>query len=113
MIHHKHLLMSLLIVVWTKPRSYGIASPCIPSGVGDTATMDTLKIVSEDDNSTSNAHDPMPTKLVKQYIDELLPLITHIINCSLVSGTFPDEWKTALVFPLPKKHGLYLTLSNC
>ena len=81
--------------------------------------MDTLKIVSEDDvhrivyNSTSNAHDPMPTKLVKQYIDALLPLITHIINCPLVSGTFPDEWQTALVFPLPKKHGLDLTLSNC
>ncbi|KAK2141892.1 hypothetical protein NP493_5084g00004 [Ridgeia piscesae] len=44
----------------------------------------------------------MPTKLVKQYIAELLPLLMHIINLSIAAGEFPQEWKTAFVVPLHK-----------
>ena len=40
--------------------------------------------------------DPMPTPLVIDCIDILLPIITKIINLSLESGMFPDAWKTLL-----------------
>ena len=48
----------------------------------------------------------MPAKLVKQYIAELVPLLTHIINLSKATWEFPQEWKTAFVVPLLKKAGL-------
>jgi hypothetical protein len=56
--------------------------------------------------TTTCALDPLPTKLVKQYIPELLPLLMHIINLSIATGEFPQEWKTAFVVPLLKKAGL-------
>jgi len=50
--------------------------------------------------------DPMPTSLVMDCIDVLLPITTKIINLSLESGLFADDWKCALVLPLLKKPGL-------
>ena len=50
--------------------------------------------------------DPIPTKLLTEYVDVLLPPITKIINLSLDSGHFPRTWKCALVRPLLKKDGL-------
>ena len=47
--------------------------------------------------------DPMPTQLVVDCLDQLLPIITTIVNCSLSQGVFPGEWKDALVKPLLKK----------
>ena len=37
--------------------------------------------------------------MVVDFSDELLPVITSIINSSLVSGHFPSKWKEALVDP--------------
>ena len=56
--------------------------------------------------------DPMPTPLVIDCIDVLLPIITKIINLSLESGMFPDAWKNALVHPLLKKVGLDFHFKN-
>ena len=42
------------------------------------------------------------------HLDHLLPLITKMINSSLKSGRFPDEWKNALAHPLLEKPGLEL-----
>ena len=41
--------------------------------------------------------EPVPTKVVKECLDELVLLLTVIINQSLQSGVFPDVWKEALV----------------
>ena len=49
--------------------------------------------------------DPVPTSLVVECMDELLPVITLIINLSLQSGHFPEVWKEAVVTPLLKKCG--------
>ena len=35
-------------------------------------------------------------------------MLTKIVNLSLESGYFAKEWKSALVHPLLKKHGLEL-----
>ena len=50
--------------------------------------------------------DPMPTPLVVGCIDVLLPVVTKVINLSLQTGSFADQWKCALVHPLLKKLGL-------
>ena len=47
--------------------------------------------------------DPIPTWLLKKCIDQLLPIITAIINSSMSSGCFPDELKSAIIRPHLKK----------
>ena len=69
--------------------------PYVP--VREGANLDTFAVVSEDDvrklvmksKTTSCAFDPIPTKLIKQYIAELLPYLMHLINLSIGSGEFP------------------------
>ena len=48
----------------------------------------------------------MPTTLVTQCLDKLIPVLTDMINTSLQSGHFAEKWKEALVTPLLKKVGL-------
>ena len=60
----------------------------------------------------SCSFDPMPTPLVVGCIDVLLPVITKILNLSLQTGSFADQWKYALVHPLLKKLGLDLVLDQ-
>ena len=50
--------------------------------------------------------------LVIDCLDELLPVITYLINSSLVNSYFPQDWKEALVKPLLKKEGLQALFSN-
>ena len=56
--------------------------------------------------------DPMPTPLVVGCIDIPLPVITKVINLSLQTGSFADQWKCALVHPLLKKLGLDLVFQS-
>ena len=55
---------------------------------------------------TSCSLDPLPTSLLLEFIDELLPTFTNIINFSLSSGTFPSTFRSAVVKPLLKKASL-------
>jgi len=50
--------------------------------------------------------DPVPTFLVREFIDLLLPYITRMVNASLSRGRLPDFQKHAVVLPLLKKSGL-------
>ena len=57
--------------------------------------------------------DPMPTWLLKECIEDLLPLITQIINLSLQLGDMPASLKKAMIInPLLKKLGLELIKKN-
>ena len=47
--------------------------------------------------------DPIPTSLLKECIDVLLPFITNLINLSIETGHVPSAFKTAAVTPLLKK----------
>ena len=58
------------------------------------------------------ALDPMPTPLVAECMDVLLPVIKQMINQSLETASFPDSWKEAIVNPLLKRHGLDLLYKN-
>jgi hypothetical protein len=50
--------------------------------------------------------DPIPTSLLKSCLDDLLPIVTRIVNLSITSGQFPEIYKTAIVKPLLKKDNL-------
>jgi hypothetical protein len=50
--------------------------------------------------------DPIPTSLLKQCLPTLLSTLTNIINLSLETGVFPDQFKACSVIPLLKKHNL-------
>jgi len=54
----------------------------------------------------------MSTSLVVACLDVLLPVISRIVNLSLLCGHFPDAWKEALVTPILKKPGLDPTRLN-
>ena len=54
----------------------------------------------------SCAFDPLPSSILSFCLDELLPVIRKIVNLSLESGVFAENWKNALVHPLLKKAGL-------
>ena len=50
--------------------------------------------------------------MVIHCMNELLPVITSMVNMPLQSGYFAEEWKEALVHPLPKKCGLDFDFKN-
>jgi hypothetical protein len=50
--------------------------------------------------------DPVPTFIVRECVDLLLPYITCMVNASLSQGRLPDLQKHAIVVPLLKKSGL-------
>ena len=56
--------------------------------------------------------DPVPTWIVKECIDEYLPIITEIINTSLTLGIMPRQLKHAIIKPLLKKQGLDTIMKN-
>ena len=65
-------------------------------------TDDQLKKLIMEGNSKSCHLDPLPTKLLKQVLDAVLPVMTKIVNASLQSN-FPQALKSATVVPLLKK----------
>ena len=56
--------------------------------------------------------DPVPTSLIKENLEDFVPILTDIINNSLQNGKFPDKLKNAAVWPLLKKANLPLEDKN-
>ena len=50
--------------------------------------------------------DPIPSKLLIECLDSILPSLTDLFNSSLTSGIFPQCFKSALVTPILKKRCL-------
>ena len=50
--------------------------------------------------------DPLPTHMLKQSIDEFVPIVTAMVNKSLSEAIVPGSFKQATVRPLLKKPGL-------
>ena len=51
----------------------------------------------------ATCHGTIQAKILKQFCDSYLPIITKIINGSITEGTFPKELKLAEVTPVFKK----------
>ena len=60
------------------------------------------KIVRESSNASCRL-DPVPTWILKSCLDVLAPPITEMVDLSLLSGHVPENWRTAVIFPLLKK----------
>ena len=65
----------------------------------------TAEIISKSPENSCDL-DPMPTSLVKSCLTELVPVITKIINASLLTGIVPTGFKHVMAKPLLKKSGL-------
>ena len=61
---------------------------------------------------TSYALDPLPTPPVVSCLDVLLPVITTIVNSSLLNGHFPSNWNEAIVTPILKNPSLTSEFAN-
>ena len=85
---------------------------CVPSD--GSVTLESFRLLSEEEVralviASPKKYcdlDPMPMPLVIDCLELLLPIITHLVNSSLINGYFPTDWKEALVKPLLKKPGL-------
>ena len=53
--------------------------------------------------SKSCVLDPLPSSIIKQCTDLLLPTVTNIVNLSLREGCMPTCLKSAVLSPLLKK----------
>ena len=56
--------------------------------------------------------DILPTKLLKECIDSILPTIISLVNFSLRGGVFASRWKTSIIRPLLKKSTLDVISSS-
>ena len=56
--------------------------------------------------------DPLPSSILCIHLGRRLPVITKMINLSLKTGRFADEWKNALMHRLLEKPGLELVNKN-
>ncbi|XP_072048691.1 uncharacterized protein [Amphiura filiformis] len=83
-------------------RHIHIAQLSLVGGFHALAEDDVRKLISKMASKTCSL-DPMPTWMLKLCLNELLPVITRIINYSLLSGVFSDCFKIAHVIPLLKK----------
>ena len=50
----------------------------------------------------SPGHGDLPKRLLKEFAPELATPYSKIINCSISSGIFPEEYKKAEITPIPK-----------
>ena len=56
--------------------------------------------------------DPIPSSVLAQLLDVLIPVITTMINLSFETGQFASDWKKALLLPALKKAGLEVAFKN-
>ena len=67
------------------------------------ATEEEIRKIIIKSSSATCPLDPIPTWLLKQNVDILVPVITKIVNLSLATGEVPSTLKMAIIIPLLKK----------
>ena len=83
-------------------------SPCYVPSLKEflTVASDELKIIVNPSPLTNCDLDPVPTRLLKEQLGCIIPLMVDIVNNSSCSGVFPDCLKQAIVVPQLKKKSL-------
>ena len=79
------------------PQCFSNLQPC---------SIEMLEKVIRMSPSKSCELDPIPTFILKEFLDDLLPFLHLLCNSSLTSGFLPGSQKRAIVTPALKKHGL-------
>ena len=75
-------------------------------------TQDQVRMLIDKAPQKSCQLDPVPTSIVVQSLDILLPVITKLVNLSFETGQFAGTWKEALVLPSLKKPNLDIAYKN-
>ena len=75
-------------------------------------SVDQVKNIVLSSKNTQCLSDPFPTRLLKDNINVIAPVVTKLVNLSFTQGSFCKDWKHAIVKPLMKKHGDDTSLSN-
>src|SRR5437867_11178673 len=70
------------------------------------ATIDEVRTAILSSSDATCSLDLIPSRLLKSCLDSFLLPITTLINLSISESNFPDEFKSAIVTPLHKKHSL-------
>lgn len=70
------------------------------------------RIISSMPSNKSPGPDKVSMRVIKDCLSVILDPLTDIINCSLTTSTFPDEWKLAEVIPLIKEGDHELAENN-
>ncbi|KAG6444080.1 hypothetical protein O3G_MSEX003135, partial [Manduca sexta] len=52
--------------------------------------------------SNATGCDNISRRMIIPILDQLLPIMSHIINASLSTGIFPSLWRRPIAIPLPK-----------
>ena len=97
----KTLRLNLLFIN-INPFSVPDKSPPIVSSFKPATFDETQQLILSSPTSTCQT-DPIPSNLLPHCIYSILPIFTRIVNLSLNTGTFPNEFKSAFVKPLQKK----------
>jgi len=77
-----------------------------------TLTQDQERMLIDKTPKKSCQLDPVPTSIVVQSLDILLPVITKLVNLSFETGQFAGTLKEALVLPSLKKPNLDIAYKN-
>ncbi len=75
-------------------------------------STDDVKSILHKSSLKSCELDPVPSWIVRESEDELIPVIQSIINWSFSESTMPEEYKLAILSPRIKKLGLALILNS-
>ena len=67
------------------------------------ATEDEIYKLVTSSPSKSCALDPIPTWMLKEHIDILVPVITRIVNLSFDNAIFPTHFRNALSVPFAEE----------
>ena len=56
--------------------------------------------------------DKVPMSVIKDALPCILPILTQIVNCSLLTSVFPTAWKKAEVIPLVREGDHEIPINN-
>ena len=111
---HAHTYICSCIYIYVYIYIYGYTYICVCMCTQNSTTQTSLAIfdsfhpvtitqlhaIMKSSKPTSCALDPIPTSLLLECLNDILPTLTHIIYTSILSGQFPTYMKTAIVKPL-------------
>lgn len=75
------------------------SSPISPNEVHD--------LVQKIEIHKTSAIDKLSSKLLKDSLEVLIPQLTYLFNCSILTSTFPNKWKIANVVLIHKGGNIY------
>lgn len=75
--------------------------------IAPTTIIEVKSVVRNLKNKRSTGFDNFSVKLVKAIIDDIAPVLVHLINNSFMKGIFPESLKLSSVVPILKKSNYY------